>query len=251
MRINSTNSKDIALHLERLGVKSGMNLCIHSSLLKFGNIEGGIESIYRAIRSIIGSKSTIVVPTYNFLKGKNDIYDPVNTKPAGMGAFTNYVVSLDNSVRTLCPIHSHQIDGPLAEILMSADPKMSVGKGSIFETMMNHDFYLLLLGATFQQGATFVHHIEACNNVSYREWISLPRQIMDSEGNINEMKVMHFVKKENTTTNLRALEKKMTEDGLCSTHLIGHATSHLVNLSSLFKSTSKLLKDQPYLLIND
>ncbi len=226
-----------------------MNLCIHSSLIRFGNIEGGVKRVYELIREVIGKKSTIVVPTYNFTLSSEDIYDPLKTKAVGMGALSNYVMNLPNSVRTLCPIHNHQIDGPLSHTLMSANPEISIGKGSFFDAMMQNHFYLLLLGATFQQGGTFIHHVEACRGVSYREWIELPRKIMSNEGKIEEINVKYYGKKGSSKTNLNRLEQILQHSNVGSTSSISGVTSRLVNLDLLFKKVSELLSSEPSILI--
>lgn len=226
-----------------------MNLCIHSSLIKFGNLEGGAKGVYELIREIIGKKSTIVVPTYNFTLSSEDIYDPIKTKAVGMGAFSNYVMNLSNSVRTLCPIHNHQIDGPLSYTLMSATPEISIGKGSLFDAMMQKNFYLLLLGATFQQGGTFVHHVEACRGVSYRKWIELPRKIMSNEGKIEEINVKYYGKQGYSKTNLNRLEQILHNGNVGSTNSINGVTSRLIKLDLLFKKVSELLDSEPNILI--
>ena len=40
-----------------------MDVAIHSRLISFGRIEGGVSTVYEAIVDVIGPKGTIVFPT--------------------------------------------------------------------------------------------------------------------------------------------------------------------------------------------
>lgn len=55
---------DIEKGLQKLGVKSGMMLEVHCSLSSFGKVEGGAETIIRALKQVVGTEGAIVMPSF-------------------------------------------------------------------------------------------------------------------------------------------------------------------------------------------
>jgi len=234
-------------HLDNIGLSYGMNVAIHSNLFSFGLLENGVEGLYHSIRSIIGPDATIVVPTYNLNLTNEDIFDPLKTKPFGMGIFSNYIMNRSDSLRTLSPIHSHAINGPLQKKLFSSNYKISMGPNSIFEDMQKENFYLLLLGCSFQDGATFVHHVEACTGVCYRQWINLERVIRISKNVTEEISLKYYGRKADNRnkTNLDLFQKKIVKAGICSKVIFRNSSSFLVNFEALFSfAQQQILSDQ-------
>ena len=60
--------------------------------------------------------------------------------------------------------------------------------------MRREGFSLLLLGCTFTEGATFVHHVEAEKGVPYREWIDLPRRIQLDTAPVADIAVRYYAR---------------------------------------------------------
>lgn len=251
MPIPKTSLKELKKHLLDLGLKREMNITIHSNMLSFGHIEDGLDGVYNTIRNIIGTKGTIVVPTYTTSLKPNQVYDPLKTTPQTMGVFSNYIMHKQSSARTSNPVHSHAIEGPLKNVLLATRPDLSIGPGSIFEKLQEEGFYLLLLGCSFQQGATFLHHVEACNEVFYRTWIDLERKIVQLDGSIKKLKVKYYGRKNNISlkTNFEKIENLLQISGVCHTKKIRQTYSHMINLSDLFHSTKEILSSNPNILI--
>ena len=166
-------------HLDALGVTEGDNICVHSRLLSFGKLKCGVDSIYDVVRNAIGPSGTIAVPTFTFNLTEQDVFDAANTPSYGMGALSEFVRMLPLSRRSSSAIHSYAAVGPLAGTIASAAPSRSVGMGSSFDVMLRNEFKLLLLGCTYTEGATAVHHFEAERGVSYREWVTLDRRVRE------------------------------------------------------------------------
>ena len=75
---------------------------------------------------------------------------------------------------------------------MDSDPTRSIGPGSSFDAMQLAGFQLLLLGCTFHEGATFVHHVEAMVGVPYREWVDLERRVVTPDGITRAMQCRYY-----------------------------------------------------------
>ena len=190
--------QDFDAHLAAVGIRQGMKLAVHSRLLTFGRIEGGVAMIYDALKRVVGEQGTIVLPTYTFYLDTKTPYDPTSTPSREVGALPEYGWRQRGMQRTLCPMHGHAVCGPASKLLLEADFSHSLGEGSAFEAMHDANFYLLLLGCTFLEGATFIHHVEATVGVPYREWLELPRVVRDCTGSLRHITLHHFGLPSNT-----------------------------------------------------
>jgi aminoglycoside N3'-acetyltransferase len=251
MPIPTTSLAEFEIHLRDLGLHKDMDLAIHSNLLNFGRIQDGINGAYDTIRKIIGRNATIIVPTYNLTLTSETPYDPTKTPAIAMGVFSKYILQKQGTVRTLCPMHSHAIDGPKKNILLNANANQSTGPDSIFQTMMEEDFHLLLLGCSFQEGATFVHHVEANVGVPYRIWMDLPRKVVQPDGSIQDVILRYYGRKHrsNLTTDLRQLEIIIKEHSICTHASLNRSTSCQMRLSEFYLTLQNLLKHDPNIMM--
>jgi aminoglycoside N3'-acetyltransferase len=58
------NQSDIEAGLRALGVREGMMLEVHSSLRSFGYVEGGAQTVIRALQNVVGPKGALVMPAF-------------------------------------------------------------------------------------------------------------------------------------------------------------------------------------------
>ncbi len=238
-------------HLDELELLPGMRLAVHSRLITFGRIEGGVAAIYQALRRRLGPEATLVVPTYTLDLGADQPFDPDHTPSQKTGALAEYVRSLPQARRTVCPLHSHAVLGPDSEALLAADPKCSMGPGSLFEVMHDLGFHLLLLGCTFQEGATFVHHVEASVGVPYRRWLDLPRKLVGPNAEVGDLSCRYYgrMESEPLTTELASVEEHMRAARAMKSVPLGRRASHLMTLQALYDGVSEMLAEDRYALM--
>src|SRR6185295_17525796 len=125
----------------------------------------------------VGEQGTLAVPTFTFNLAPEQIYDPRTTPPYLCGPLADCVRDHQLVRRTLCPVHSYAAIGSAADALLAADPTYPLGAGSAFDVMHQEGFKLVLLGCTYQEGATYVHSVEAVVGVPYRHWIHFDRSV--------------------------------------------------------------------------
>ena len=58
--------RDIERGLRQLGVSDGMAVEVHSSLHSFGYVDGGAETLIKALMQVVGSDGAIVMPSFKF-----------------------------------------------------------------------------------------------------------------------------------------------------------------------------------------
>ena len=254
MRTAMMTRAGLAQHLDALGVRSGMHVAVHSRLLSFGRIEGGLATVYAALCDAVGPEGTVVVPTYTFYLGAGDLYDPATTPSREVGALPEYVRTQPAVLRTLCPMHSHAATGARVAVLAEADPERSLGEGSSFAAMQADGFHLLLLGCTFLEGATFLHQVEASVGVPYRTWLHLPRRVLRPDGTEQHLDLRHYGMERDTRLqkNFAVAERAMAaQPGTMSSVAVGGRSSHLMALGTLYEVVAGLLAADPFALMVD
>jgi aminoglycoside 3-N-acetyltransferase len=155
--------------LERLSIRKGDGLLVHSAIQYLGRPVGGVGLYLEAILEVIGPEGTLAAPTFNFSFARGDAYDPVTTPSQGMGAFSEYIRQQPSAHRTPHPMQSLAIIGHCAEDLADRDTLSAFDPGSAFERMLELDFKLLLLGADVSAVSIF-HISEQHHSVPYRYW---------------------------------------------------------------------------------
>ena len=157
---------------------------IHSSLLKFGIIENGIEGLLGCIQESLAGDTTIIMPAFTFSFSATGYWSARKTK-SEMGALTEHFRQQNDTIRTIHPFHSVAVLGKYAKDFLKCSSLSSFGKGSPFEKFIDLNAYNLSLGTEFIGGATFVHHTEETCQVPYRYYKEFSGKVYD----MNENKV--------------------------------------------------------------
>ncbi len=233
-------------------MKSGQAIVVHSKLLSFGFVEGGAETVFKALIEVVGPTGTLVFPTYTLNLDSESVYDPATTPAFGVGALGEYVRKLPRVIRSYCPIHSHCAIGPLAEKVVYTDPSKSMGAKSSFAVMKEVNFSLLLLGCNFQEGATFLHHVVSEIGVPYRSWIALQRSYKNKDKRVSKIICPYYghIDAKRYKNNLSRVQNRMKAGSkleTCDTHF---GESFFVRLGDLYDFTSNALKENPYVLVD-
>ena len=169
--MKSTSAEQLQAHLIQLGLKKGKNLFIHSNMSALGQFSPGPPGLYEILRNLIGQDATIVAPAYRITAPPDEVFDPASSPSLGVGSFSEFLRKRPGVSRSLCPIHSHVFDGPLARGIEARGFVPSFGKGSDFDYLLGKKFYGLFLGCDFQSAGTLVFHAQAiANSIPYREW---------------------------------------------------------------------------------
>lgn len=154
-------------------------IIIHSSLFKFGIIDGGVSTIYSTLKDVFDETYTLVMPTFTFSFSKTRDWSCVNTK-SETGSLTEYMRLLEPKNRSIHPFHSVCIEGPQKDYLLNKFSDSSFGENSVYEKLYKLGAYNLSLGSEFIGGATFCHYAEEVLKVPYRFYKSFPGIVTDS-----------------------------------------------------------------------
>jgi aminoglycoside 3-N-acetyltransferase len=153
-------------------------IIIHSSLFRFGIIDGGVNTVYNLLKNVFDETYTLLMPTYTFSFSKTRDWNCINTK-SETGSLTEYMRLLEPKNRSIHPFHSVCIEGPQKDYLLNNFSDSSFGENSVYEKLYKLGAYNLSLGSEFIGGATFCHYAEELLKVPYRFYKSFPGNVTD------------------------------------------------------------------------
>lgn len=153
--------------LDRLGVRAGDLLLVHSSLSALGWVSGGVVTVVRALLATLGETGTIVVPTHTshltdparwqhppvpddwvpVIRTTVPAFDPAVEPSRRMGAIAEVVRTWPGTLRSNHPHVSFAAHGPLAaRVTAGHDLAWSLGEGSPLARLYELGAKVLLLG---------------------------------------------------------------------------------------------------------
>jgi aminoglycoside 3-N-acetyltransferase len=164
-----TSQGNLAADLQRLGVKSGACLLVHSSLSSLGFVRRGGHAVIAALEQAIGPTGTLVLPTHTWrwVNQNCRLFD-VRNSPSCVGSLSEAFRKLPGVVRSLHPTHSVAARGANATRLtrdhhLAATP---CGIGTPYARLIEDDGQILLLGVGLNRNTAF-HTVEALANLEY------------------------------------------------------------------------------------
>jgi aminoglycoside 3-N-acetyltransferase len=198
-----TTVAEIKELLTSLGVVSGSDVMIHSSLFSLGLIQDGIEGFHLALSEIIGETGTIVVPTFTHSFRRGEIYD-INSSPSdrNLGVYPEFIRKRKGAVRSSDPLFSMSAIGPKAEILMERKSINCFGTDSVYDKLFKENILFLALGITYSTGLSAFMHIEKMATVPYRKNLLLQGISINRSGEQFDDSAVHFCRDEENYYNI-------------------------------------------------
>ncbi|MBF0358265.1 MAG: AAC(3) family N-acetyltransferase [Magnetococcales bacterium] len=145
--------KEFNLALQKLGLKDGDTIIVHSSMDSFAAFTGRPTEVIAELTKILGPAGTLVMPTLPFsgsaldwVEGKN-LFDNYMT-PSKMGLITELFRRSHGVVRSQHPTHAVAAKGGGAEMLCNNHHLATTpcGEGSPYQRIIAVDGAALLLG---------------------------------------------------------------------------------------------------------
>lgn len=235
----------------KLGVMQGDTLLVHSSYKSFGEVEGGPETVVRALETALGTEKdgTLIMPTFNFDFNKGVPWDVRKTR-SKMGALTEIVRMDKRAKRVFHPFYSFAILGKHAEMLGALRYKSAYERNSVFGKLRDLDGKIMVIGLSYNNSMTFFHHIEQMEGVDYRFLKQFTGEVTDENGNTYtdtfEMLVRDVDK--GVLTMVDPMGALMEEHGVIKSEKIGEADVKLMKANEVYEFTAREMKRDPHLL---
>jgi aminoglycoside 3-N-acetyltransferase len=211
----------LAADLLKLGVEPGDTLFVHSSLKSLGYVEGGPDTVVRALQDAVGENGTLLLPTYYMpggtIKGTCELTDYVfdaRKHGTNMGRLPEAFLASPGTKRSIHPTHSVSAWGQHAIFLTEAHHKSPsvFGLGSPWQRFLQIP-NAKVLGLGISMGpVTFYHLLEDTlgDDFPARVWQDKTFQIpcLDNDGKTWNVPVRPF----NTTLSARRIDHKLRAD---------------------------------------
>lgn len=235
----------------KLGVEEGDTLLVHSSYKSLGPVDGGPQTVIRALEAALGTDGdgTLIMPTFNFGFNKGEPWD-VRTTPSKMGVLTELVRLDPRAKRVFHPFYSFAVLGKHAEMLGSLRYKSAYERNSVFGKLRDLDGKIMVIGLSYNDSMTFFHHIEQMEGVDYRFLKQFTGQVTDENGNTYtdtfEMLVRDIDK--GVMTMVDPMGALMEQAGVIKSAKIGEADVKLMKANEVYEFTAREMKRDPHLL---
>ena len=234
-----------------LGVQEGDTLLVHSSYKSFGEVEGGPQTVIRALEAALSTdaEGTLIMPTFNFDFNMGVPWD-VRTTPSKMGVLTELVRVDPRSKRVFHPFYSFAILGKHAEMLGSLRYKSSYERNSVFGKLRDLDGKVMVIGLSYTNSMTFFHHIEQMEGVDYRFLKQFTGEVTDWDSRTYtdtfEMLVRDIDK--GVITEVNPMGELMEKAGVIKSAKIGEADVKLMKANDVYAFTAREMRRDPHLL---
>ena len=241
---------ELILNFQKLGLKNGDVLLVHSSYKSFGGVEGGPQTVIDALRSILTEVGTLIVPTFNYDFCDVKMFN-VKKTPSKMGIISELIRTDSNSKRTLDPVFSFAIIGKYRDYLANLTSEHSFGPNSIFAKLRDLDAKIMIIGLNYNESMTFFHHIEETQGCDYRYFKEFRGSITDYDEVKQDGKIVLFVRDiERGVQN--AVDKMgliMEQEGIVKKIIIGDSEIKIMKANDVYQRTVEEMKKNPHILI--
>jgi aminoglycoside 3-N-acetyltransferase len=245
---------DLLKALKEVGVAEGDLLMVHSDIATFGKLalfdrHELCQALVNQLDKSIGIRGTLIMPTFSYSFCRNQVYNREET-PSTVGVLTEFFRTQPGSVRTLHPIFSVAIRGPIKDQLLDVEMDC-FGKQSIFGKVHAKRGKLLFFGATFQ-ACTFIHYVEQMHGVPYRFIKTFAGMIQDGQ-RAYHAEATYLVRYLDRQVNLdlTRLEAHLLKKGMMHQVRVGNGKLLLVDADAVYQEGLKLLDQDIYFFLKE
>lgn len=232
---------DIIEQLRLLGIAPGDTLFVHSAMRPMGYVEGGAQSVVRALLDAVGSEGTLIMPSFCFRHEREDppVID-LKTDVSEMGRISERLRTWEGARQSVAYRHSVCAVGRYADEITRVDPALSVfDMRSSFGKMLGYDAKVLLLGVTYVN-STAHHFAEYILKVPDREAVYIPALLRDADGELKRITVCDYRPKSNPNNEYYAyphdfnrIGLELEKRGLVKIGRVGNAIARLYSMREL------------------
>lgn len=154
--------ENILSDLRAIGVLKDDKLLVHASYKALGEVEGGAQTVIRALKDAVGEAGTLMLPTftYDHVNRQNPVFD-VKSTASCVGYLTEVFRLSDGVLRSVHPTHSVAVWGKDKEFYVQnhRDDNVCVGKNSPLYKLKDNGGKILMLGCGITHN-TLIHGVE-------------------------------------------------------------------------------------------
>ncbi len=245
--------EDILVGLREVGLGEGDVVLVHSSLSRFGQVEGGADAVIDALLEAVGESGTVVVPTFTWgahHKAERATLDIRNTSCKGeMGIIPETFRLRPEARRSRHICHSVAAIGPQTEAVMGGPS--SFGEGSTFHALYDLDAWCLLLGVEFSS-CTELHAVEEFMRVPYRyhrDYVG--STVILEDGTEIPCDSLEFLRYDGYLNDFKKMRGVFEPHGIMRTTTVGDALLTNTRIRDIFDVTREYMEEDIGFLLNE
>jgi aminopeptidase-like protein/aminoglycoside N3'-acetyltransferase len=249
---------DLVNGLRLVGLNRGDIVFFQVSHLTLGPMQCGssgkaeCELLYSAMREVVGSEGTVLMPAFSFSFCKNEDFDP-QTTPSIQGGwsssleFIEYFRRLPEVVRSYDPNFSVAGSGPKAERLLTQLPNTSYGKDCLYERLLKDGGKVCGIGVGLAE-TPFLHYVEEAGGVPFRYKKLFTGQIAQN-GKLSKQGWISTVpiRAANGLPDGTRLEKIARSEGRCRVAGVGLGEIVSIDCQSFYELANRELARDPWI----
>ncbi len=253
-RVPTVTKDRIVRVLERLGVRRGDTVLVHSSLSALGYVRGGPDTVIRALRAAVGRRGTLALPTFAYSAPHRFAPWDKDTSPAQTGIIPEFFRLRGDTLRSEHPTHSVSALGPAARRIVADHEGLApFSEQGPFGKLLDLDAKLIFLGCSLGTNSS-LHAMEDWLGMSYLA--PEVAQVRRTDGSterrvIPDLPVGHRGFYRDTEDRPSKITRKLRERGLLRERRLGAGRVVAMDLRRLKQVCFELLPDQPDLLLCD
>ncbi len=235
--------KSLRDQLESIGISSGMNLLVHSSLGNMGYVDGGAKTVVEVFMELIGNEGNLLMPSSSNPKLQLDFIREnrvmeLDNSPSKMGSITEYFRKQPGVFRSKHPTEPVCAFGNQADYLTDGhlNELTPYTKKSPFYRLTEIGGKILYLGVTLDNAGTSLHLLE--DNTKF-EYPVYHQEIFDvtikSKGQEYKVKTKVHNPEYSKKRKCDELIPRFIKKGVCTVHKIGEAQCLLFDAKLMYE----------------
>jgi len=251
MRMNhkpSVTQELLRRDLSALGIEAGDLLLVHSSLSSLGWVEGGADTVIRALVDSLGPNGTLFMPALSLgrfgPKRPPPLFDPEATKSV-VGRIPERFRRWPGSIRSLHPTHSVAGLGPRADEILGRHGQSPTpcGQRSPWGKIAHHRGKILMLGVG-TSACTMFHGPEEEVEPQIRCCPPTPCRMILPDGAQTFLLRLHRPY-HGAVSNRSRMYSVLRDRGLTREGPVGEAQAIMIDATGLWNVSTSLLRARP------
>lgn len=239
--------------LRALGVEPGDSVLTHASLSRIGFVEGGAETVVRAMVEAVGPSGTALFPAHtghpDISPSSPPVFDVRTSPTLNIGAIPEAARHDPGAYRSLQPTHSVTAIGARATWFIEGHEHCDTpcGPGSPYDKLCQARGKILLLGCDHESN-TSIHMVEELAEVPYHMLAgSGIMHITDAQGHLHQIPGRFH--RWGVERDFMRLDGEMTRLEIQHIGPVGQAECRLVDATAFRDFLLERLKADPNILL--
>lgn len=245
--------EDIVKGLREVGITAGDVLMVHSSLKSFGKVDGGADTVIRALLEVLGPTGTLLLPTLTFayVDESNPFLD-IKETPCCTGIIPRTFLKYPGVIRSKHIVSSAAAFGPQADYLTSTHDDTPCDLLSPYGKLYSLGGKVLFIGAGMGSNSLF-HVAEELVLPDYMCFASIRNaKIKLEDGSVVCRNFRRYnCSQTGVIRRLDKMEAIFEEKGLFRRTMVGNSLFRLITAKDDVDTSCDLLRNDPAYILSE